>query len=133
MLDMSERMSVHPERTGSILVFVTSVDDSRFSDAARRVSDLVSFHVTFGNSGRWVAVRLLDGGSDGVLYDLKADAVRHQLHETLCAYIKIPPDGMTPRAAERFLDLNRLIYDAGYRISDPDQEVYPVTMMELPR
>lgn len=95
-------------------------------DAARRCSDAVNSQITFrgeGAFGRWVAVRLSDGGSDGILYDTKADAVRHQLHETLCAYICITPGGMTPSDALSYLRTNRKLYDAGMRLSDPDRHV----------
>lgn len=91
-------------------------------DSAKRARDTINTHLLGqGNSvaGRWVAVRLSDGGSDGVLYDTKADAVRHQLHETLCAYFCIPPDGVTLRGALSFLRMNRRLYDEGMRISDP--------------
>lgn len=93
-----------------------------YSDAARRCSDVINLHVAahkFNAFGKWAAIRLSDGGSDGVLYDTKADAVRHQLHETQCAYVCIPADGMGPREAEIYLEFNRKLYDNGMRLSDP--------------
>ena len=69
---------------------------------------------------KWVAVRLRDGRSDGVLYDTKRDAVRHQSDEKLSAYVCIPPNGMTPCRAESFLSTMRRLYDAGWRLTDPD-------------
>ena len=95
----------------------------QYSDAARRCSDIVNMHVAAGVWNKFVAIRLSDGGSDGVVYDTKADAVRHQLHETLCAYVFITPDGMSHRSAENFLRVNRQLYDAGMRLSDPAKEV----------
>ena len=71
-----------------------------YSDAARRLSDTITMHVTalgFAAAGQWVAARLSDGGSDGRLYPDKATAVRFQLHEYQCAYVCITPDGMGPR------------------------------------
>lgn len=109
--------------------------NSPYSDAARRCSDAVNLALIgqAGAAGRWIAVRLSDGGSDGVLYDQKSDAVRHQLHESLCAYIKIPPDGMTPRLAEVFLKFNRQLYDAGMRMQDPAAHAEtPLTALYLP-
>lgn len=73
-----------------------------------------------GAVGRWVAIRLSDGGSDGVPYDMRADAVRHQLHETQCCYVKVPPGGMTPKEADAFLEYNRTLYSAGFRMPDPE-------------
>lgn len=97
-----------------------------FSDAAKRCSDAVNTHLAalgpFGVSNKWVAIRLSDGGSDGVIYDTRRDAVNHQLHEQQCAYVCMAPDGMSAKEAESFLRYNRTIYDAGYRMPDPDRE-----------
>lgn len=96
----------------------------RYSDAAHRCSDVIRTHLAaegYAAIGRWVAIRLSDGGSDGNLYATKREAIRFQLHETQCAYAQIPPGAdMTPRAAENFLSVNRQLYDAGMRITDPD-------------
>jgi hypothetical protein len=92
------------------------------SDAAKRCSDAVNLHIladSLGAIGKWVAIRLSDGGSDGVLYDTKSDAVRSQLHERQCAYVCVTPDGMSPRAAESYLKTVRRLYDEGVTLSDP--------------
>lgn len=97
-----------------------------YSDAARRLSDTVTMHLTAIGSvaaGRWIAARLSDGGTDNVLYDTKADAVRHQLHEFQCAYVCITPDGMGYREAEIYLAFNRKLYENGYRMPDPSHHV----------
>lgn len=91
-----------------------------YSDAAKRCSDIIRMHVVAGSAGKWAAIRLSDGGSDNVAYDTRADAVRHQLHESLCAYVKVPLDDMPPEHAERFLAFHRKAYDAGFRLTDPD-------------
>jgi hypothetical protein len=96
---------------------------SKHSDAARHACDAVNLHISalgFDACRKWVAVRLRDGRSDGVLYDSKRDAVRHQYDEKLCAYVCIPPNGMTPCRAESFLSTMRRLYDAGWRLVDPD-------------
>lgn len=101
-----------------------------FSDAAKRCSDVVGQVITDHLAeillGRriWLAIRLSDGGYDGSLYDHRADAVRHQLHESLCAYLLVPPTGMPPRDAEAFLRFHRQAYDAGHRLTDPEQPAY---------
>jgi hypothetical protein len=69
---------------------------------------------------------MADGGSDGIAYDTRRDAIGHQLHEQYCAYIKIPPDDMPPEHAERFLAAVRRFYDAGFRLVDPDDEREPI-------
>jgi hypothetical protein len=93
------------------------------SDEAKRFSEQVNLHLICGNAYRWVAIRLSDGGSDGVLYDSGADAIRHQLHETQCGYLPIPPDGITPRTADTLLRYWRQAYDNGWRPSRLRPEV----------
>lgn len=98
---------------------------SAYSDAARRISDVVNMHLVAdpdGARGKWAAFRMDDGGSDGVLYDKKRDAIKHQLHEQLCCYLVIPPSGMSPRQAENFLKFTRALYDNGMRLIDPDSD-----------
>lgn len=95
-----------------------------YSDAARRIADAVALHLQAdydGTVGRWVAFALADGASDGTTYEWKADAMRHQLYPELCCYLKILPDGMSPRGAELFLKFNRELHDAGMRMTDPDE------------
>lgn len=96
------------------------------ADSARRASDAVNFHLlAIGHAaiGKWVAIRLQDGSSDGVLYDKRAEAIKHQLHETTCAYVCIPPNGMPPEDAMVYLREMRRLYDRGYRLADPDQSI----------
>jgi hypothetical protein len=88
-----------------------------YSDAAHRCSDIIRQAIVDGHQGRWVPIRLSDGGSDGVLYDSRSDAVRFQLHETLCMYVRVPWDDMSPQHAERVLAVHRQVYDAGYRMA----------------
>jgi hypothetical protein len=88
------------------------------SDAARRASDAVNLALLAdreGNVGRWIALRLSDGGSDGVVYDRVEHAANAQLHYQLCMYVRIPPGGMPPREAEGALAYHRAVYDAGHR------------------
>lgn len=92
-----------------------------YGDDAVRCSEIVNTAVVNDFAGFWLAIRLSDGGSDEIAYATKRDAIRHQLHEQQCAYVRIPPDGMTPKHAEAFLRVNRQLYDAGLRIVDPDQ------------
>jgi hypothetical protein len=93
------------------------------ADSARRMADTVNLHWTaqqWDAIGKWVAVRLSDGGSDGVLYDRKADAVRHQFSEYQCAYVRIIRDQMSVCEAHTFIEVSRRAYDAGFRLTDPD-------------
>lgn len=97
-----------------------SVDAFGFEPAAYRCVEQVNLHVAAGAQGRWVAIRLSDGGSDGVAYDRKRDAIRHQLHEMQCCYLVVPLIGMQLREAQVYLDLYRHLYEKGVRLSDPD-------------
>ena len=99
-----------------------------YSDAARRCADNVTLASIAGGTGKWLAIRLSDGGYDNALYDRRADAVRHQLHEQQCAYVKVPPGGMQPKEAVEFLDYHRKLYDAGFRLPDPE---FAMPMMPL--
>ena len=103
------------------------------ADAGKRASEAVNLHVLGGNVGKWVAIRLADGASDGIPYDSRSDAIAHQLHEQLACYMQVTPDGITPHDAVRFILINRALYDAGYRLADPDmsgEPIYPQTREE---
>jgi len=97
-------------------------------DAAKRAADMINLHLAAdpSNVGCWVAIRLSDGGSDGVVYDNAAPpldprhhAIRHQLHETQCAYFNLRPGGITRADALIFLRYNRMVYAAGGRLPKP--------------
>lgn len=99
--------------------------EQQLEDAAKRCHEIITQHLSDQPDciGQWVAIKLSDGSSDGNLYPFKFIAVRFQLHETQCAYIKIPPGGMGIREAKSFLRTNRQLYDAGMRIADPDKDL----------
>jgi hypothetical protein len=100
-------------------------------DAGKNCADAVNLAVLLGGTNRWIAVRLSDGKTDGSIYDTKSDAIRHQLHEYQCAYVKVPLDGMSIDHGERFLEVNRKLYDNGMRIADPDHApIMPNTIEE---
>lgn len=92
------------------------------NDRGKHCADAVNTALLLGGVNKWVAVRMSDGKSDGAIYDTKRDAIRHQLHEYQCAYIKIPPGGMSVDHADRYLNVHRKLYDNGMRIADPDHE-----------
>lgn len=95
-------------------------------DAARRCADAYNEQLEknkLNASGKWIAVRLSDGGSDGNLYPTKRDAVRYQLHENQCAYICMLPNRLSVEDAASILRVHRKLYDSNARISDPDTHV----------
>lgn len=93
-----------------------------YSDEARRASDIVNTHLLAdqnGNRGRWVAIRLSDGGSDGTVYDCKCDAKRFQLHVKQCVYVQILPNGLSAKDAHILINMHRDLYNAGREMPDP--------------
>lgn len=103
------------------------------TDRGRRLSEAVTLAGLAGGRGKWIAARLSDGRTDGNVYDTRADAIRHQLHETQCAYVMVPPDGAMPEAdATAFLEVNEKAYDAGYRLSDPSGAAPMLTSDQMP-
>jgi len=103
-----------------------------YDDAARRCADVTTLAAMAGDGGRWLAIRLSDGGSDGAVYDTRAEAIRHQLHESQCAYVRVQE--MTVAEAATFLTFARRAYDAGFRLCDPDDERAPSSpILTLPR
>jgi hypothetical protein len=121
-------------RGGRPLLERPNVPESNpLADIGKRASETITLHILGGNIGKWVALKLLDGSSDGIPYDTRRDAIRHQLHEQLCCYVKVPADGMPEADALRFILLNRALYAAGYRLADPESEaepIYPETLEE---
>jgi hypothetical protein len=103
------------------------------SAAGHRMSDAINQALTDGFCFTWMAFRLDTGKSDGVHYLTRADAVRHQLHESLCAYILVQPCGATPRIADGTLRFYRAAYDSGHRIVDPETPDYilPLTNEDM--
>lgn len=99
-------------------------DTGGHSDAAKRVSDQYNLHLIGAGDqakGMWLAVALADGRSDGVLYASRRAAVAFQHHnEQWYAFVRIMPTSMSTCAAEAFLRMHRLAYDAGFRLSDPE-------------
>jgi hypothetical protein len=108
-------------------------DSELYSDEARRASEQINLHLVADRERAlhsWIAIRLSDGGSDGILYDRRVDAVRHQLHETQCMYLKVQP-GITPKIAERLLAIHRQVYDAGMRMASVDEDRELIIPMNL--
>lgn len=96
-------------------------------EAAKRASDLANSYLTwyppFDIRNKWLAFKLEDGTSDGVLYDTKREAVRHQ-HGNEQWYAFFPfrncLGGTNAREMAIFLLWNRDAYNNGMRMPDPD-------------
>lgn len=94
----------------------------KHSDAAKRIRDTYIMHRLadpIGNIGRWFACAIQDGTTDNVLYDSRADAIRHQHHnEMYYAYVQIVPSQMSLCDAELFLSGVRKTYEARKNLID---------------
>lgn len=113
-------------------------------DAAHRLSDTIRGIATDYTLEEimtgWIAVRLENGKWDGNLYTDRKSAVRaHKSDPYLWAYVstKMAATGMSPNEAHVFLTYNRMAYDAGFRLPDPDavnggkELIAPVTSTDL--
>lgn len=95
-------------------------------DRAKRLSGIVNsmviIHPLEVVVRSWIAVRLSDGGTDGVLYDSRVDAVKHQQYENQCAYLSLRAavSGMDEQEAYVYLKFHEHAYDAGYRFTNPE-------------
>jgi hypothetical protein len=97
--------------------------EPKCGDAARRMASAVTLAAMNGGAGRWLAVKLQDGGSDHVHYDSRSAAMTHQLSPEYSTYVLIPPDGMTTGQADRVLAFWRQCYDQGFRAVDPRDDI----------
>lgn len=93
-------------------------------DAATRLSDAYNLHLIakeYDAIGRFFAVALEDGRGDGVLYETRRDAVRHQRHdEARYVFVRIGPANMTICEAASLLFTQRKLYERGMRMADRD-------------
>lgn len=97
-----------------------------FSDEARRMSDTIRQAITDGHAGKWIAFALEDCTTDGMVYDVRRDAIRfHANKARMYMYISVPWDDCTPRAAEVYIRLHRQLAKLGQHPADdemPDTE-----------
>jgi hypothetical protein len=95
------------------------------TDAGKRMSDLINAMVTFRGwdelQNGYMAFKLEDGSSDGVLYDSYEAALKHS-DEKRCAYFcfRQAMGGATPKDAEIFLAFNRYAVAAGIPRKHPE-------------
>lgn len=101
-------------------------------DAAKRAADQHNLHIAAGAHnavGKWIAIALADGDSDGVLYDSKTDAIRHQHHnEMYYMFVCVGPASLSVCEMASFLHTNRMMHDAGIPLTDPREVIRRVTV-----
>ena len=102
-----------------------------YSDAARRIADSITLHILANEHGYWAAYRLADGGTDHTAYLSRADAIKHQFHESFCFYVLIPRDQMSAHEAEHLLHFYRECRDRGIPIAAPEYELIPPNRLGL--
>jgi len=89
------------------------------------MAELVNLTVISNNwdviCNSWLAIRLADGSSDGVIYDSREAAIMHQPDERWCFYLCLrnAMGGIKPLDAQLLINMQRQIYDAGGRLADP--------------
>ena len=108
--------------------------------AARRMHDWLVLHhkvlpLDQKLSGRaWVAIKLSDGDSDGIVYESRREAYTHQFHPLVCLYHKITPPTAPPVVAcDILLWFTRRAYDNGYRPDEDGPDLAIPNLSELTR
>jgi len=86
-------------------------------------------HAFAGKAGQWAAYKLQDCTTDNITYPTQNDARRVKWpDDNYWFYVLVPPDGMEPKEARAFIKYARALYDAGFRLPDPE---VPVPTMPL--
>lgn len=81
-------------------------------------------------AGRWLAIRLGDGGSDNTAYDSHGAAVASARNApSRCFYPRVTLDSISERECDFMLWYVRRVYDNGYR-ADPAHELMMPTRVE---
>jgi hypothetical protein len=109
----------------------------RNSDAAKRMADTIALHQTALSkdellAGRYVAIRLADGGSDQTAYDTRAEAIAHQINNpSRCGYFRVPLERWNAQTCDVLLWYVRGCYDSGFREDPAHQLVIPNAVESL--
>lgn len=98
-------------------------------DAGKRASDILNVYIVHSRwddiKTQFMAIRLSNGGSDGILYENKRDAIKHQIHEHQCAYVCFNElrGGASARDMAIYIKFNRDAYANGMRLTDPEDQL----------
>lgn len=102
------------------------------TDAAKSIAGAINLavaHYTPEETRRgWMAFRLLDGGTDHVLYPTKTDAINHCSNENLYCFFNLAGamSGMSEKDAQLWMDFQRHAYDGGFGLTNPDTLMFPL-------
>ena len=95
--------------------------------AVQHLCDAVNLHITAQGAeayGKYVAIRLADGKSpDGVLYDTRRDAARHNRSDPWSFYVKVNPGGIQKNEAWVVLAYARKAKQAGVVFAEEEPVV----------
>lgn len=111
----------------------------RAPDAAKRMADTLALHQTALTrdeilAKRYVAIRLADGGSDGIAYGTREAAILHNVNNpSRCAYFQVPLERWGPATCDTLLWYVRGCYDSGFREDPAHQLVIPQGIEDLTR
>lgn len=92
-------------------------------NAALRFRDAVNLQLEVHGEaahGKYIAVRLEDGRSDGNLYDTRRDATRHQINDPWCFYARVHVGGIQAKEAWTVLMYARQAKKAGIVFSEEE-------------
>lgn len=85
-------------------------------------------------AGRFIAVRLADGGSDGIAYETRPAAIEaNRNNPSRCAYFQLPLERWGPATCDTLLWYVRGCYDSGFREDPAHQLVIPQGIEDLTR
>jgi hypothetical protein len=93
---------------------LSPVEQQQWRDKGKRCSEAVKTAIYLDEETAlrsWLAIRLSDGGTDGMAYPSKETAVAFQLTETQCAYLRIRPGGISEREATSYLYHTAQLYE----------------------
>ena len=104
-----------------------------YSDDVKRLASSVTMHAINGNAGQFAAYKLQDVSTDNVVYPSRKEAVRMLWpNQDFYFYVYISPNGMSLQEADIYLRWNRKLYEAGFRMPDPDDAISPDMIPTMP-
>lgn len=118
---------------------MSKLEKMRNADAAKRMADIFRLHQAVLTkeeilAGRFVAIRLSDGGSDGIAYHSRPAAIEAQRNSpSRCAYFQIPLENWGPKTCDTLLWYVRACYDAGNREDPAHALILPTRTEDLNR
>jgi hypothetical protein len=109
----------------------SKIKPEQYSDEVKRLAYSVTMHSLAGKAGEWAAYSLQDCTTDNITYPSQNVARRVKWpRDNYFFYIYIPPGGMEMKEAREFLRYARDLYEAGFRLPDPE---VPVPTIPLTR